>query len=385
MLTKKRVGLAGAIVAVIVIALALHATHHTSSPVAESTATPVSDEHGPVRVATREMPRGLHGTSGLEPYPELGTGGLTRDDPVTAYRKANIYPPGSRPLTREHIDLLKPNERHETWRPTEADDGTTFLFTADRFFAFGSDVVTSTLSVKSAKPVTIVQALVGTTDPAFKPVPMTYTQSGDVWTAQLAPSAFKLPAQTELGVFIEFDDGTTKQRAHYNLQYTPDGGVPAQFSGVFADSIVSGSLDLRVGMQVIEPGHYVLDCNLYDASDNPVGWVHWKGDLASGAQNADLEFFGKVIVDANAKGPFHIGQLRGARFDPGHQPDLEQVPPFGGTYATAAYTTNEFSGDEYDSAEKQKMLQFLSQQQQLGVHQAGAVSPPGPTQPGDDH
>ena len=337
-----------------------------------------------MRVATRGAPRALHGTSGLEAYPELGAGGLTRDDPVTAYRKANIYPPGSRPLTREHVDLLKPNERHETWRPTEADDGTTYLFTADRFFAFSSDVVTSTLSVKSAKPVTIVQALVATTDPAFKPVPLTYTQSGEVWTAQFAPATLKLAGQTELGFFIEFDDGTTKQRSHYNVQYTPDGGVPARFSGVFADSIVGGSLDIRVGMQVIEPGHYVLDCNLYDAGDNPVAWVHWKGDLATGAQNADLDFFGKVIVDAGAKGPFHIGQLRGARFDPGHQPDLEQVPPFNGSYATAAYTTNELSGDEYDSADKQKMLNFLSQQQQLGVHQAGATQGQ-PGSAGDDH
>jgi hypothetical protein len=383
MLTKRRVGLIGAIIAVVVIALALHATHH-SSPVADSTTTPVSDDRAAVRVATRERPRALHGTSGLEPYPELGAGGLNHDDPLTAYRKANIYPPGSRPLSREHIDLLRPNDRHEGWRPTDADDGTTFLFTADRFFAFGSDVVTSTLSVKSAKPVTIVQALVGTTDPAFKPVPMTYTQSGEVWTAQLAPSTFKLAGQTELGVFIEFDDGTTKQRAHYNLQYTPDGGVPARFSGVFADSVVSGSLDVRVGMQVIDPGHYVLDCNLYDASDNPVAWVHWKGDLASGAQNADLEFFGKVIVDAGAKGPFHIGELRGARFDPGHQPDLAQIPPFDGTYTTSAYATNEFSGDEYDSADKQKMVQFLSQQQQLGAHQGGATTGQ-PGAPGDDH
>ena len=383
MLTKRRVGLVGAIVAVIIIAIALHSTH-TQQALPDSPTVAGAQE--PVRVATRDRPKALHGAgNSIEAYPELGAGGLTRDDPVTAYRKANIYPPGSRPLTREHVDLLKPNERHESWRPTEADDGTTYLFTADRFFAFGNDVVTSTLTVKSAKPVKIVQALVATTDPAFVPVAMTYTQNGNVWTAQLAPASLKLSVQTELGIYIEFDDGTTKERSHYNVQYTPESGVPARFSGVFADSIVQGSLDVRVGVQVTDAGHYVLDCNLYDAGDNPVAWVHWKGDLASGAQSADLSFFGKVIVDAGAKGPFRIGELRGARFDPGHQPDLAQMPPYPGTYATHAYATNEFSGDEYDSADKQKMLNFLTQQQQAGVHQAGATSPGQTGSAGDDH
>jgi hypothetical protein len=318
--------------------------------------------------------------------PELGTGGLDRDDPLTAFRKANVYPPGSRPLTKEHLDLLKPGQRYEGWKPADADDGTTYLFTADRFFAFGNDVITATLSTKSLKPVTITQGLAGTTDPAFKPVTMSYTLVNGVWTAQLSPAALKLMKQTEIGIFIEFDDGTARQRSHINVQYTPDAGVPARFTGTFADSIVAGSLDVRVGMQVIVAGHYVLDCNLYDAGDNPVAWVHWKGDLATGAQNADLSFFGKVFVDAGAKGPFHIGQLRGARFDPGAQPDLEQVPPYDGTYTTSAYTTNEFSGDEYDSADKQNMLKFLSEQQAKGVHQAGAATPSGPApQAGDDH
>ncbi len=92
-----------------------------------------------------------------------------------------------------------------------------------------------------------------------------------------------------------------------------------------------------------------------------------------------------MIVDAGAKGPFHIGELRGARFHPGHQPDLAQMPPYTGTYATRAYATTEFSGDEYDSADKQKMLNFLMQHQQAGVHQAGATSAGQTGSAGDDH
>jgi len=113
----------------------------------------------------------------------------------------------------------------------------------------------------------------------------------------------------------------------------------------------------------------MIDCNLFDAADQPVAWSRFKGELAAGVHDADLVFFGKVIVDARARGPFHIGQLRGARFVPGLDPDLEQMPPFPGSYATRPYATDAFSGAEYDSPQKQKMIELLGQGQN---HQGGA-------------
>src|SRR5262245_13011566 len=38
------------------------------------------------------------------PDPERGRAGVSTDDPLTAYRKLNVYPPSSRPLTREQVD-----------------------------------------------------------------------------------------------------------------------------------------------------------------------------------------------------------------------------------------------------------------------------------------
>lgn len=382
-MTRNRVAIAAAVVA---IAIAIYFARDASTP-APSRADHRDDvtrvDSPAAVVAMREQPRALHGPT--EPYPELGTNGITRDDPVTAYRKANVYPPGSRPLTRQHVDLLEPNRRHETFRPTDADDGSSFLFTADRYFAFGDDIVTSTLEVNNAKAVTITAALAATNDPAAKPVPISYVQTGGVFTAQFSPASLHLHDQTEIGMYIEFDPGTgTRQRAHYNLQYTPASGAPASFSGVFSDSIVDGSLVIRAGLDVTLPGHYIIDCNLFDASNAPVGWTHWKGDLAAGSAGADLSFFGKVIVDANVKGPFHIGQLRGARFDPGHVPDLAQIRPYDGSYATRAYATSEFSDGDYDSPDKQRMLQFLSEQQAKGVH-LGAAGNGQVGTAGDDH
>src|SRR5262245_43555187 len=52
----------------------------------------------------------------ITPYPASGVPGIASDDPLTAYKKANVYPPTSRPLTRDQLDLLRPNQRHESLR-----------------------------------------------------------------------------------------------------------------------------------------------------------------------------------------------------------------------------------------------------------------------------
>src|SRR5262245_29714534 len=49
----------------------------------------------------------------VAPYPATGAPGISTDDPLTAYRRANVYPPTSRPLSKDQDDLLKPGRRHE--------------------------------------------------------------------------------------------------------------------------------------------------------------------------------------------------------------------------------------------------------------------------------
>ncbi|MFT3692664.1 MAG: hypothetical protein QM831_05955 [Kofleriaceae bacterium] len=326
-------------------------------------------------------------------YNELGQEGLSHDDPVTAYRRANVYPPSSRPLTLEHDDLLHPNKRHESLRPTEADDGVEFLFTADKYFVVGDDVLNTRLTImKGGSPVVgakIVQAFAAIADPNQPnpaQIPMQYTAGEGGFNAVLTPSTIGVKRQAAIGVYVEFDDGTGHgtQRGHFDFQYDPSGAIPARFNGTFSDAIVNGSLVVYAGIDVKLAGNYIIDCNLYDNAGSPVGWTRWKQPLAQGSQKVDLTYFGKVIVDAKASGPFHIGELRGARFVPGSDPDLEQMADFTGTYATAPYKTNQFSDAEYDSAQKQQMLQMLSDQAAKGVHQGAATETPA-SHPGDEH
>jgi hypothetical protein len=326
------------------------------------------------------------------PYPAAGSPGLSTDDPLTAYRKANVYPPTSRPLTADQVDLLHPGQRHETMRPDDHGAGITYRFTADRYFVIGDETLTATLDVRrngAPIPVAITQAYavvvdptvdsaprpaggaVGVPTPGLAPldpggpaprrIPLAFAPSGSILAAQLAPAGLDLARQAAIGVHIEFDHGAGHQAAHFDFQYTPTRGIPARFTGAFRDAIEAGSLVIHAGVAVDTPGRYVIDCNLFDAADQPVAWSRFKGDLAAGVHDADLMFFGKVIVDGHARGPFHIGQLRGARFAPGLDPDLEQMPAFAGGHTTAPYPPDAFSDAEYDSPDKQRMIELLGQ------------------------
>jgi len=311
----------------------------------------------------------------VTPYPMQGTAGQVSDDPLTAYRKANVYPPTSRPLSKDQLDLLKPNQRHEAVRSADRGEGVTYLFTADRYFVIGDETLAATLDVRrdgKPIPVTLTQAYAAVLDPVTHedhPIPLSFAPSGSVLAASFAPAKLGLPRQAAIGMYVEFDHGAGKQRAHFDFQYTPSGGIPARFTGVFHDVIDAGSLVIHAGVDVTSPGHYVIDANLFDAVDQPVAWSRFKGELAAGTHDADLLFFGKVIVDANAHGPFHLGQLRGARYAPGLDPDLEQMPSFTGSVTTKPYATDVFSDAEYDSAEKQRMIELLGND---STHRGGA-------------
>ena len=337
---------------------------HVVEPIRSSTTAAVRPA-GIARVAALPPPP-------VTPYPERGAAGLSADDPLTAYRKANVYPPTSRPLSKDQLDLLLPNQRHETMRPDDHGAGVTYLFTADRYFVIGDEALTATLDVRrDGQPlaVKITQSYATVLDPArhdVRPIPLTFAATGSTLTSVFVPAKLDLVRQSAIAMYLEFDHGNGRQGAHFDFQYTPARGIPARFTGTFGDAIDAGSLVIHAGVDVATPGRYVIDCNLFDAADQPVAWTRFKGELTAGVHDADLVFFGKVLVDGNARAPFHLGQLRGARFAPGLDPDLEQMRPFTGTYTTRAYPTDAFSDAEYDSPEKQKMIELLGDDRNHG-------------------
>jgi len=206
-------------------------------------------------------------------------------------------------------------------------------------------------------------------------IPIAFTVRGTALAHTFAPAQLALARQSAITMSVEFDDGIARQRAQLDFQYTPTGGIPARFTGAFRDTIEDGSLVIHAGVEVARAGHYVIDANLFNADDKPVAWSRFKGDLAAGTQGAPLVFFGKVLRDVDAHGPFHLGQLRGARFVPDLDPDLEQMPAFAGSFATRPYANDDFSDAEYDSPDKQRMIELLSGS---GARSAGRGREPTP-------
>src|SRR4029079_11168342 len=128
------------------------------------------------------------------------------------------------------------------------------------------------------------------------PIPLSFTARGALLAVTFAPAKLGLPRQAAIGMYVEFDHGAGTQRAHFDFQYTPAGGGPARFTGVFHDVIDAGSLAIHAG----------IDVSCFSAADQPFAWSRCKGELAAGTHDADLLFFGKVIIDAGAHGPFHL-------------------------------------------------------------------------------
>jgi hypothetical protein len=205
---------AGLAIAAFVIAVIAWRVQHAPDPArAAAPASPVVVSPAPVHAQSPSAAPVLP-ARGVAPYPELGEAGLAKDDPLTAYRRANVYPPTSRPLSAEHRDLLRPNERHEQPRPTDADDGVAFVLTADRYFVVGDEAVTVTLDVRregAPLPVTITQAFAAQADHRLPDPPRTPLQlrgKGPL-TATFQPATLGLRAQATIGLYVEFATPTS--------------------------------------------------------------------------------------------------------------------------------------------------------------------------------
>jgi hypothetical protein len=302
------------------------------------------------------------------------------DAPVTAttleaYLITSVYPPQSRPLGRFADDLLHPNRRHEDFVPI-GDGELTVRFTADRYVVHGDEPLVATLEVRrGAVPVAveITEAFAARYRPGEIPaaaarLPVELTWQGGLHVGELSPAALPgLRETTAVGVYVELDHGgADRVRAMFIVHATPAVAIPARFTGDFRDRVEEGSLLVEVGLKVREPGWYLIDCNLFDADDHPVAWTRFKGDLAAGTHWVPLSFFGKVLVDSRSTSPWHLGQLRGARFVEGREPDLDGIPMFEGTYHTARYPLTAFSDAPYDSPAKQDRIRLLEEAQRQG-------------------
>jgi len=303
------------------------------------------------------------------------------------YQKLSIYPPNSRPLSRENIDLLMPNRRYEQPLLIDKDNNIYCLFTADKYRVIGDDTITFVLMVLQGTkpdseriPIAITKSVIkkGSNNNTAKYVTelsLAKNNTGDYVADVICAQSF--PTEKKSGTYwaqVEFTLGDDKHTEAIPFEYFPENTVPAKFTGNFRDYIKNGSLYIDVEIDVLKKGYYIVDANLFDNELEPVAYTIEKRDLQTGKQWVPLLFFGKVLLDKKAKPPFVLKDLRGYRFIEATTPDpefmdREMIKPYDGEYKTHLSTVSGLSDKEWDDEQKRKRIEFLQKESQgdIGV------------------
>lgn len=337
-------------------------------------AAKVAESPHALRVPARARPAIASGPAGLARDPDRKAGLWMLADPTLPrnaadYLVANRFPPQSRPLHTGQVDLLEPNRRYEQERGVQHRDGTLsdeayrYLFTGDRFLLIGDDAATAVLQVwrdgelvavdVTAARVVARHAPELATEVAFQ------AHDGPIYAAAIQPA--RAPFADHEGFLelqIEFDyGGPAPGYAELDFRYQPAARAPARFTGTFREALEDGSLVIYAGVEVEQPGYYVMDLNLFDAADQPFAWTRYKGELPAGAAEARFVVYGRLFHESGAPQPLTARNLRGylvIDVDPGER----HLAPYPGEHRTQSYELDQLTADEYWNERKEEYVRM---------------------------
>src|SRR5262249_34889322 len=107
-----------------------------------------------------------------------------------------------------------------------------------------------------------------------------------------------------------------------------------------SDSVKDGSLVATLSVKVYEDGVYTLYGNLMEADgEPPTASSKLSYPLKAGTAKADLIFFGKVLRDFGASGPYMLRDIHGLKRGPENGLVFEDSRQF----STRAYKVTDFS------------------------------------------
>lgn len=300
--------------------------------------------------------------------------------PIDLYLAQSRYPPASRPLDRQrNPDLIDWNIRWDDPRVTQGNRTVDYLYSGNVLWVIGERPITTFLRVRRdgvPTDVKITQAFVTVEVQSGEPlppearesIPLAYTLVEGQYLATFRPADLPwIKRVVDLVFHIEFDyGGGSLERAVLAAGYTPTAAAPARFTGQYREAIEKGSLVIYAGVEVLKGGWYNLDCNLWDAANQPVAWTRFKGELQPGMREARLMFFGKVLTDSGSTSPWHLGELRGFRYEANASPSEELMDPPSASFTTRRYSLSELSPAEWDAPERDRMLQALLADESTG-------------------
>lgn len=291
---------------------------------------------------------------------------------LAAYREQTRYPHDSRPIA-EHPDQVRPFEPIRESLPLRfpgtkgAVPGVRILTTQDRVFMSGDEVVKVSVTAQDdtgrTLPLLITRAVAfDLPDPrqaAGRPqLALNFTGSEGVYSAEFQPSrtAFADFAGT-LRLQLTLSQEGRQGVVNFDVIYQPL--VPAEW-GAISDRLAEGSLDFMVGLNVKQPGRYVVNARVDDAKGQPFALVSFNEVLGGGAQAARLRLFGKLLRDGTPTMPLRLRDLQGFLLLEDRFPDRAMLPRREGVvHCSGSYAIKSFSDAEWTSEERDRYLTEL--------------------------
>jgi hypothetical protein len=332
------------------------------------------------------------GGGGLPPLDSL-------PEPVRRLLEATPYPPSSGRLHVGQEDLLHPNRRYESHRPIpdtlshDPEQVVTWRFSSDRYAYTGPDLVHAFLEVRrGGKPIEVELASAtatreGRAGPEGAQEAVDFRRDGPDLVADLPLHPF---ADHHGVILLEVRFEYARGRFHEDslrIFYTPTDRIPARLTEAARDFVRDGSLVVGIGVDVGREGFYRFDANVYGPDGEPVAYASWKGELEPGAQEIDLEVYGKVLRDAGVPGPYTVADIRGYRFLDGQYPDRENLLDLPVRHTTASHSLGAFTDVRHDSPHEVALAAMLLDDLANGIGVmpppvAAGSAPPGALEPG---
>jgi|GEM_PF-4519808 len=288
---------------------------------------------------------------------------------LALYKRTLRYPRWSRPADgHERLDI----EWNKGWpkaQPFAADDQRREIemhAALDKAFADRGEQLTVTvdifrpengekLRVTPDELVARVEYHTGTSMKVVAEVPM--AKSGDHYTGSFAPSAIKELASKQRRVQLVVFARIGRFSKDMSLPFTYAVYKPFLVKRHAGDSIVDGSLVVEYDVVVghVQP-HRVVAVLFDSTGTKPLAtYRNWFRPTDRGPQKMRLTFFGKILRESGVDGPYQVRALHGHVRVPGGDP-LEVVWKYDKSTTTNAYSANQFSAEDYSSAEKDRMI-----------------------------
>jgi len=309
------------------------------------------------------------------------------DHTYCSYLQNSQYPHESRPAGH-NPDQLYPNRPLLEANPMRGEGGASdpgvVLQTAQSrvYLAAGETVMLSLRAVNASGgplPLVVTRALAqGMSYGGQRPAPrvtLDFVEQDGAWAAALTPSqgalgAFHGTIRTE----VRYSAGGRAGFVLFDVLYSPT--LPAAWSGQVRESRADGSLGFQLGLDVRQPGRYVVSGRVDDANGRPFALATFNDVLGAGAQQVRLSVFGKLLHDGAPALPLALRDVDGYLLRENADPDRLLLPRLEGKVAAStARSLDGISNAEWQSEERSRYLAEYARDRIAARSQAAQYDP----------